>query len=94
MGVLLDKPKQDFLEEVGFEKENDYYWNKFTINDLYDLYVEVNLNKKELMMMVEYECGGEITSCTDSFIYIETESELLEWLDEQITDEINFWKDR
>ena len=90
MGVLLQK--KDFLEEVGFKKENDYYWNKFTINDLYDLYVEVNLDKKELLMMIEYECGGEITSYNEFFYSIETESELLEWLDEEITDEINLWK--
>ena len=103
MGILLNKKEKDFLEKVGFIKEENYYWNKFPINNLYDLYVEVNLNKKEVELMVEYECGGEITSeielIPDSFDdYLndydtDFETSLITWLDEIITDMVDRWKE-
>ena len=97
MGILLDKKKKHFLIELGFTQDmytsnNDVhikYWNNFTINSLYDLYVEISLEKREIDFMVEYECGGTISSDTEKIPKFEDEFDLVTWLDETITEKLD-----
>lgn len=91
MGVLLDKKKKDILVEYGFTQDifiHTHYWNNFTINSLYNLYVEISLEKREIDFMIEYECGGTISSDTETIPEFEDDFDLIAWLDKIITEEL------